>query len=243
MARGPAARNTVPPPHARTWRPAAAGLFILWSRERISLMTDWPRRETLEILNGILESSEDAWQAFQTRYGNWIYGIAIHHFGRSPEDAQEDYQNVVIKLLGSDCRIIRRFLANPETDFHSYLLTVVRSCIIDELRRRKPEAAYDANRDRMNGPAPGAIPDAAENAETALVVDQVVRALYRGISEEEKIIFRLFFFEGRTYKEISAMVGRLFGRAISVNTVGVKISRLRGKLARCARHQGFFEGA
>lgn len=206
-------------------------------------MNEWTRRHTQEILNGILESSEDAWQAFQQRYANWIYGIAIHHFGRSPEDAQEDYQNVVIKLLAGDCRVIRRFLANPETDFHSYLLTVVRSCIIDELRRRKPEAEYNDKCDAANGNAHNHEPDATENAENALLVDQVVRALYRGISEEEKIIFRLFFFEGRTYKEISGIVGRLFGHEISVNTVGVKITRLRSKLARCARAQGFLDGA
>jgi RNA polymerase sigma factor (sigma-70 family) len=209
--------------------------------ERCILMAEWTRRDTLEILNGILESDEDAWLAFQRRYANWIYGIAIHHFHRFPEDAQEDYQNVVVKLLAGDCRCIRRFLANPETDFHSYLLTVVRSCIIDELRRRKCEITYNDRCENSCGEHQGATADAAVSAENALLVDQVVKALYRCISEEEKMIFRLFFFEDRSYKEISVIVGRLFGRKISVNTVGVKITRLRGKLTRCAHELGFLD--
>jgi RNA polymerase sigma-70 factor (ECF subfamily) len=160
-----------------------------------------------------LEHDEDAWRQLVERYASYIYTIAVRAFRMDVEDAREIVQESLMKLY-EGLPSYRR-----EAPFRAWLRQLVRNCCIAYLRRRRPtEVLDDSLRDREQE-------EAFERIEHAFTLREAIGT----IEEPCRRIVTLFFFEGRSYRDIAATL------AIPEGTVASRIARcvakLRSKLA------------
>jgi RNA polymerase sigma factor (sigma-70 family) len=98
---------------------------------------EWDRERELRCLN-LLVAGKDAWREFYALYGHFM-AIQLRESGVDrPQDREDVYQDVVLKLLGDERRVLRRFLeADSGLSFSTLLRTVVRSAVIDRYRRAR----------------------------------------------------------------------------------------------------------
>ena len=155
-----------------------------------------------------LKSDEEAWRMLVGRYTSYIYTIAIRGFGINAEEAREVAQDSLLKL----------FEGLPgyrgEGVFRAWLRQIVRNCCVAHLqRRRATEALDETQRDPHQE-------ETLERIERAFVLSEAVRSL----DEPCRQIISLFFFQGRSYKEIGAAL------AIQEGTVGSRLARCLTKL-------------
>ncbi len=155
-----------------------------------------------------LEQDEEAWRLLVGHYTSYMYTIAIRGFGIDAEGAREVVQESLLKL----------FEGLPgyrgEGEFRAWLRQLVRNCAVAYLRRRRiTESLEDTLPDRDQG-------ETFERIERALVVREAVRSL----DEPCREMIALFFFEGRSYKDIAAAL------AIPEGTVASRLARCVVKL-------------
>jgi RNA polymerase sigma-70 factor (ECF subfamily) len=102
----------------------------------------------------------------------------------------------------------------PEgANVRAWLARVMQNRFIDLIRRR--QARREAPLEDV-----AALPDAEEAWWQALSSDDVQRALSH-LPDEQRVVFRMFAFEGKSYTEIAALTG------IAKATVGTRILRAR----------------
>lgn len=155
-----------------------------------------------------LEQDEDAWRLLVERYTSYIYTIAMRGFGLEVEDAREVVQESLLKLYEG----LASYRA--EGEFRAWLRQIVRNCGVAYLRRRRPaEALDDSLRDRRQE-------ETLEDVERAFALREAVRSL----DEVCRHTISLFFFEGRSYKDIAAAL------AIPEGTVASRLARCVAKL-------------
>lgn len=155
-----------------------------------------------------LEQDEDAWRLLVERYTSYIYTIAMRGFGMDTEDAREVVQESLLKLYEG----LPGY--RGEGEFRAWLRQIVRNCGVAYLRRRRPaEALDDSLRDRRQE-------ETLEHVERAFTLREAVRSL----DEACRQTISLFFFEGRSYKDIAAAL------AIPEGTVASRLARCVAKL-------------
>jgi RNA polymerase sigma factor (sigma-70 family) len=80
----------------------------------------------------------ESWQDFFNTYWKLVYGVAVKA-GLTDQEAQEVVQETVITVA----RRIPEFRYDPEVcSFKTWLLNLTRWRIVDQLRKRKPDAAF-----------------------------------------------------------------------------------------------------
>ena len=169
-------------------------------------MSGAPRDEVL--IARCLEHDEDAWRMLVERYTSYMYTIAIRGFGIADEEAREVVQDSLLKLFEG----LRGY--RWEGEFRAWLRQIVRNCSIAHLQRRRAAESLD---ETLRDPHQE---EALERIERAFVISGAVRSL----DEPCRQIISLFFFEGRPYKEISAVLG------IPEGTVASRLARCLIKL-------------
>jgi RNA polymerase sigma-70 factor (ECF subfamily) len=138
-----------------------------------------------------------AWRAFVESCSGIIYGavkrVIATHTGRGHRDDLEDpVQEVFVRLLKDDCRLLRTY--DPErASLSTWLTLVARSVAIDHLRRRQAPttllegtAAFDA------GPGtaePG--PDIP----------------FHVLTGRQRLVLRMLFDEGMSVTEAASVIG------------------------------------
>jgi RNA polymerase sigma factor (sigma-70 family) len=84
----------------------------------------------------------ESWQEFFNTYWKLVYGVAIKA-GLTDQEAQEVVQETVITVA----RRIPEFRYDPSVcSFKTWLLNLTRWRIVDQLRKRKPDAAFKRRR-------------------------------------------------------------------------------------------------
>ena len=137
----------------------------------------------------------------------------------SSDDIDDLCAEVFLTLLADDFAALRRF--RGRCSLATYLAVIARRVVVREIaRRRKAEAlghvpAHQASLDRAgSGPVhEGRIDDEDE-----------VQAMLAGLGERDASVVRHFHLEGRSYSEISQLLG------IPENSIGPTLARARGRL-------------
>src|SRR5688572_31717146 len=81
---------------------------------------------------------QESWEDFFNTYWKLVYGVAMKA-GLTDQEAQEVVQETVITVA----RRIPEFRYDPKVcSFKTWLLNLTRWRIVDQLRKRKPEAAF-----------------------------------------------------------------------------------------------------
>ena len=171
------------------------------------------------LLDRCLDGSPHAWEDFVDRF----LGLVIHvvnHTGTSRNvsiDAslRDDLvSDVFLKLIEHDFAILRRF--RRQCSLHTYLAVVARRVVSKRLLQHSA-----TNNRTVAVDALGEIPASDGNSEARIADREHVEKLLLRLDGREADIVRMYHLEGRSYREISSVVG------IAENSVGSVLSRAR----------------
>ena len=102
------------------------------------------------LLMKIQDGDEVSWKEFYDRYSSAILTVS-GRFGLNPAEADEVRQNVMLKIFQN--KLI--FTYNDErARFRTYFNRIVRSCIVDYLRKKKAQTAETPLEGLPDQPAP-----------------------------------------------------------------------------------------
>jgi RNA polymerase sigma-70 factor (ECF subfamily) len=145
-----------------------------------------------------LSGDKRAWDAFVDRFAPVIYAAVERTAGdRLPEPgasgAEDIVQNVFVRLLANDCRLLRAF--DPaRASLATYLTIIARSAALDHLRKRRPETAP------LEGQEPAA--PAAEDAGPPAV--EIPAGL---LTERQRLVLHMLFDRQMSVEEVSRILG------------------------------------
>lgn len=188
-----------------------------------------------DLLQRCLAKKPGSWNDFVDRFLSLIYHT-IHYTAHlrsariSPEDVEDIAAEVMLQLVADDYKALRQF--RGQASLATYLTVIARRTCVHELARRT--AVRDAIR---RGDVRPSNPDIDLDEGDSLAAQKgmerldEVDALLRRLKGREREIVRQYYFEMRTYEEISTETG------VPVNSVGAVLSRARKKL-RESRQSG-----
>ncbi|HXD84854.1 MAG TPA: sigma-70 family RNA polymerase sigma factor [Urbifossiella sp.] len=184
-----------------------------------------------DLLKRCLNKEPGSWNDFVDRFLSLIYHVIsytahLRSVRIGPEDKEDIAAEVLLKLIDNDFRVLREFRGHAS--LATYLTVIARRIAVREfIRRQKVKEAIRRGEVRNAEPEPDDAPAAIKGIERLEEVEKLLRRL----SGREREIVRLYYFEGRTYEEISTATD------VPVNTIGTVLSRARKKL-RPASHSG-----
>lgn len=148
------------------------------------------------LLNNIADGDRDAFAAFYDRQAPRVFALLLN-ITRSRTEAEDALQETFAQVWAS----ARRYDASRGAPL-SWLLQIARSRGIDTLRKRD-DAPQVQDRHAVAAPTG----DALESRE---LVDRTDAALRR-LSDRERQLIRLAFFDGLTHQEIARQQGMALG--------------------------------
>lgn len=176
------------------------------------------------LLARCLEHHPGAWRDFVDRFiGLFVHVVNHTAHARSVRLSSDDIDDlcaeVFLTLLADDFAALRRF--RGRCSLATYLAVIARRVVVREIaRRRKAEAlghvpAHQASLDQAgSGPV---------HERRIDDVDEV-QAMLAGLGDRDASVVRHFHLEGRSYSEISQLLG------IPENSIGPTLARARGRL-------------
>jgi len=134
----------------------------------------------------------------------------------SVADREDLTGDVFLALVKDDFAVLRRF--RGESSLATYLTVIARRVVVHRLTARKSTAQLNDD-----SASQATVEDEAQQRMTDR--EEVDRLLTR-LDGTEAAVVRLYHLEGKSYQEISAVVG------MPSNSVGPMLSRARGKMRR-----------
>lgn len=170
------------------------------------------------LLERCLAGRPGAWEDFVDRFVGLVVHV-INHSAQSrsvrltPQDREDLAADIFLALLKDDFAVLRHF--RGQSSLATYLTVVARRVVVRGLLKRNTAARLAEVPAQLAAPAEGA--DLFENREE-------VARLLDALEDDEAEVARLFYLEGKSYREISAQVG------VPENSVGPLLSRAREKM-------------
>jgi RNA polymerase sigma-70 factor (ECF subfamily) len=165
------------------------------------------------IVSQVVSGQKDLFRLLVRRYERQVYGMGVGFF-RNPEDASDFTQELFIKVY----RNLSRF--EGRSRFSTWLYKIAYNTAVNGVNRRKDYHSLAEEQGivatEMDTPERQLIHKAAKIA----VMDSL-----EGLPERYRVCIDLFFFYGRSYKEIEAITG------FPVNTIKSHVFRAK-KLLR-----------
>jgi RNA polymerase sigma factor (sigma-70 family) len=172
--------------------------------------------EDVDLISRCVSWDQGAWDALIARHGAFVQAEArrqlLRYLGRAlPADVEDACQEVFSLLMRDRARTLRQF--RNESSLSTWLSCVVRS-ICRQLARS--ERGVGLPSEEIIAPPPPAAP----------VDPEVLLAALSRLSAREQKLLRLFFGEGKKYRQIAQEL------RISINSVGPLLSRAIGAAKR-----------
>ncbi len=176
------------------------------------------------LLKRCLAEEPGAWNDLVDRYlGLFVH--VIHHTAHArsvrvtPEDVDDLCAEIFLALLANNFAVLRHFRGN--SSLATYLAVVSRRIVVREMSRRKMAEALGHVTASQS-----ALEQAHVNGHDHQRVDNrdEIERMLEDLAPTEAEVVRQFHLEGRTYREISAVLG------IPENTVGPILSRARDRM-------------
>lgn len=185
-----------------------------------------------DLLKRCLNKDAGSWNDFVDRFLSLIYHVIgytahLRSVRVSPEDKEDIAAEVLLKIVEGNFQVLREFRGHAS--LATYLTVIARRIAMRELaRRQKVKDAISRGDVRFTEAEPDDAPAATKSLERLEEVEKLLKKL----SGREREIVRLYYFEGRTYEEISIATD------VPVNTIGAVLSRARKKLRPVDRSGG-----
>lgn len=181
--------------------------------------------EDVRLVRALLDGEPGAWDLFVERYTAFVAAVVrriLKGRGIKPSAADVDdiTENTFVSLLDREGRLLRRY--DPAHKLGTYLGVIARTQTHRWLRVRKTKVDLP---DELWGESladSGAIP-AAQGLARREALDAIREGL-EALTDREKLVLKLFYFDGADYKAIAEKLG------ISINTIGSALTRARAKL-------------
>ena len=160
-----------------------------------------------------LAGSNGAWTKLVKRYERRVYNYAYRIVGH-PDDAFDLMQEVFVGVhrnLGS---------FRGDAPFPAWLFRIASFRCTDYLRRRRPTEPYDDEHTFANGSFE------PEQQTFATLANQQIAAALRHLSDDQRQVVELKFFQNFTFEEIAAQLG------ISPNTAKTRLYSALRKLGK-----------
>jgi RNA polymerase sigma-70 factor (ECF subfamily) len=177
-----------------------------------------------ELLEGVLDESVEAWEVLVRRYSGLLLSLARRTFAAygyeaSEADVEDAVAEVWANLLEKDRRVARQ--CRQRANLPQTLHVLARHRSVDLMRRRGRQEPVDFQADprRCLLPVVEAPPEEDDRPRR-------VRQAIEQLSERQRRLVRLFFLQGRSYREIEALT------AIPGNSIGPTLSRAVARLKR-----------
>lgn len=180
------------------------------------------------LLERCLQRKPRAWEDFVDRF----MGLVIHVINHSaqarsirltPADRDDLCSEVFLTLVRDDFAVLRHF--RGQASLATYLTVVARRIVVREMLRNYKQALTLGD---GAGQVAEAMSDVQPAAERRVNDRDELDRLLDGLEGAEAQIVRLYHLEGKSYQEISSLVG------MPENSIGPVLSRARNKM----RHAG-----
>lgn len=173
-----------------------------------------------QLLQRCLDRAPRAWQDFADRFLGLVVHVANHAAetrGVTLDQATRDdlVAEVFLTLVANDFAVLRRFQRN--CSLATYLTVVARRVIVRRLRAAQPP------------PPPATAEPLSRDAPERMENQEEIQKLLRGLDPKEAHVVRMYHLEGKSYEEISRIVG------MSQNSIGPVLSRARDKMRSAAK--------
>jgi RNA polymerase sigma-70 factor, ECF subfamily len=181
------------------------------------------------LLTRCLARKPRAWDDFVDRF----MGLVLHVIDHSAQsrgrvldaaDREDIAAEVFLALVKDDLAVLRRF--RGESSLATYLTVITRRVVVAELM--KPRSTIIHSNSLPLAPQQQATNHAAADEIPFIRIsdNDEVRQLLDELETTEAQVVRMYHLEGRSYQEISTLVG------MPVNSIGPTLSRAREKMRR-----------
>lgn len=173
-----------------------------------------------QLLQRCLDRAPRAWQDFVDRFLGLVVHVANHtaeaRHVRLDESTREDLvSDVFVAIIANDFGVLRKFRRN--CSLATYLTVISRRVIARRLASASP-LPQNTNGTLVDvAPGQNGLPTRMEDREE-------VEKLMTRLDEKEASVVRMYHLEGKSYAQISQVVG------IAENSVGPVLTRAREKM-------------
>lgn len=170
------------------------------------------------LLDRCLARKPRAWEDFVDRFSGLVIHV-VNHTARSRSmmltaaDREDLVAEVFLVILKDDMAVLRRF--RGKSSLATYLTVISRRITVRRLM---------ADRLAPAGAAAADVADGAASPEQRITDRDQVDRMLEQLDGPDADIVRMYHLEGRTYQEISRVVG------MPIGSVGPALSRARAKL-------------
>lgn len=181
------------------------------------------------LLQRCLARKPRAWEDFVDRF----MGLVVHVVNHSSESRSmrltvEDREDLVaavfLAIVKDDLAVLRNF--RGESSLATYLTVIARRVVVPELLKQKSPARLAT----AGAISSADVADADDAEERSSDRDEIERLLEELNGTEAEVV-RMYHLEGKSYQEISSVVG------VPMNSVGPTLSRARRKMRRAATEE------
>ncbi|WP_433747203.1 RNA polymerase sigma factor [Falsibacillus pallidus] len=155
----------------------------------------------IELYTRMRQKDKSALEALYDKYEKLLYSFAYKMTG-SQQHAEDVIQEVFIKLWREHAPY-----TNEKGKFSSWLITMTRNTALDVLRKQKNNQSFEYIENDSLQVDETTPEDMAEWKEKRTVIRSAVKSL----KDDQQKIIDLFYFKGRTHKEISDSTGLPLG--------------------------------
>jgi RNA polymerase sigma-70 factor (ECF subfamily) len=178
------------------------------------------------LLDRCLQRKPMAWEDFADRFLGLVVHV-VNHTARARSirlaaaDRDDLCAEVFLAIVKNDFAILRNF--RGKSSLATYLTVVARRIVVKELLSRMTSARLGEG---SSAHPPQGIPDPHASVEERLGDQEEVERLLGGLQGTEAQVVRMYHLEGKSYHEISLVVG------MPENSIGPILSRARNKMRR-----------
>ncbi len=178
------------------------------------------------LLERCLQRKPRAWEDFVDRFMGLVIHV-VNHTARarsirlSAADRDDLCAEVFLGTIKNDFAVLRAF--RGRSSLATYLTVVARRIVVKELLARMSVARLGEG---ASAHAAQGVPDPHPSIEERLANQEEVQRLLRGLEGTEAQVVRMYHLEGKSYHEISQVVG------MPENSIGPILSRARHRMRR-----------
>lgn len=178
------------------------------------------------LLERCLGHAPRAWEDFVDRFLGLVVHV-VNHTAQSrslrlaPQDVEDLASEVFLSIINDDFGILRNF--RGESSLATYLTVIARRVAVRELLKRKSTASLSEVSGRSS------VDRRAQPPEERISNREEVERLLGTLKGPEADVIRMYHLEGRSYQEISSVVG------MPENSIGPTLSRARAKMREVGR--------